>query len=145
MGSLIAVLVSTFFLSNPVASHTSVETGSLDLREVSYRGLSSEPTFLVLEASGIRSTEQLHSELRRLFGFPSYYGGNWDALFDLLMSLSTPTQLTLKGFDSLQANIGGHDFAVFVEILLEVADQNPNFSFVTSGAVAPSFSRSLSR
>ena len=37
----------------------------------------------------------LHRYLKEQMGFPFYYGGNLDALFDELSSVTEPTQITL--------------------------------------------------
>lgn len=38
----------------------------------------------------------LHRYLKETLGFPFYYGGNLDALFDELASITTPTNITLR-------------------------------------------------
>ncbi len=38
----------------------------------------------------------LHRYLKERLGFPFYYGGNLDALFDELASITEPTQITLR-------------------------------------------------
>ena len=38
----------------------------------------------------------LHRYLKERMGFPFYYGGNLDALFDELSSITEPTHITLR-------------------------------------------------
>lgn len=42
---------------------------------------------LILDGRALRSATLLHESLQTLFGFPTWYGHNWDALLDCLSSL----------------------------------------------------------
>lgn len=39
---------------------------------------------IALDFSTLKTREEVHAYLKTRFGFPDYYGGNLDALFDLL-------------------------------------------------------------
>lgn len=43
-----------------------------------------EGTKVVLDFSAAAGMEEIHEMLREGFGFPEYYGKNWDALHDCL-------------------------------------------------------------
>ena len=44
----------------------------------------------------LRTKFRCHRYLKETLGFPFYYGGNLDALFDELASITTPTNITLR-------------------------------------------------
>ena len=43
-----------------------------------------------LDLAGVQILPELHRELARVFGFPSFYGNNYPALVDCLSSLRFP-------------------------------------------------------
>ncbi|WP_029109147.1 barstar family protein [Mycobacterium sp. URHD0025] len=43
-----------------------------------------------IDLSGTKTTEQLHAVLKKTFGFPDFYGGNYPALVDCWSSLRYP-------------------------------------------------------
>ena len=42
---------------------------------------------ILLDFTGCRSLEEIHLILKEKFGFPEYYGKNWDALWDCMQGL----------------------------------------------------------
>lgn len=48
-----------------------------------------------LDITSFEEKIPLHRYLKEQMGFPFYYGGNLDALFDELTSITEPTQLLL--------------------------------------------------
>ena len=48
-----------------------------------------------LDITSFEEKIPLHRYLREKLGFPFYYGGNLDALFDELSSITEPTHITL--------------------------------------------------
>lgn len=50
---------------------------------------------LQLDISGFEEKIPLHRYIKEMMGFPFYYGGNLDALFDELTSITEPIDLTL--------------------------------------------------
>jgi ribonuclease inhibitor len=51
---------------------------------------------ITLDISAYEEKISLHSYLKEQMGFPFYYGGNLDALFDELSSMTEPTHITLS-------------------------------------------------
>lgn len=49
----------------------------------------------VLDLSAITSKSELHEKVKNFFGFPDYYGGNLDALYDCLTDISEETNVTI--------------------------------------------------
>ena len=50
---------------------------------------------ITLDVSGFEDKIPLHRYLKETMDFPFYYGGNLDALFDELSSITEPTAITL--------------------------------------------------
>ena len=50
---------------------------------------------IVLDITGFEDKIPLHLYLKDMLGFPFYYVGNLDALFDELSSITDPVHLTL--------------------------------------------------
>jgi hypothetical protein len=77
-------------------------------------------TVFELDASRVRTPDDLMSELARVVQFPSYFGRNWDATLDLLTDLSwIPAKgyaLIITASDEL-ARIGTQDLIRFVQVL----------------------------
>ncbi len=51
---------------------------------------------LMLDVTPFEEKISLHRYLKETFGFPFYYGGNLDALYDELTSTTEPTAVTLR-------------------------------------------------
>lgn len=49
-----------------------------------------------LDITSFEEKIALHRYLKEAMGFPFYYGGNLDALFDELSSITEPTHITLR-------------------------------------------------
>ena len=49
----------------------------------------------VLDLSAVTSKSDLHEKVKNFFGFPDYYGGNLDALYDCLTDISEKTNVTI--------------------------------------------------
>ena len=61
---------------------------------------------VILDFSGAESVGQIHDLLKGAFGFPDYYGRNWDALYDCLGDLLTDGEalsVEICGFYSMDA------------------------------------------
>ena len=46
--------------------------------------------FVSLDLGSVNDVASLHEELKKVFGFPEFYGGNYRALVDCLISLRFP-------------------------------------------------------
>lgn len=58
------------------------------LPKIGVEGLSATHTVREWDASGVDSKAEILSGLARVWGFPSHFGHNWDALVDCLSDLS---------------------------------------------------------
>ena len=52
------------------------------MNHYAYTPIPTDPVFLSL--NGCRDWGTLHQRIRKAFGFPDYYGENWDAMWDCL-------------------------------------------------------------
>lgn len=74
--------------------------------------------FIDLNFAGIKTREALHDYLSEQFQFPSYYGKNLDALWDLLMEISEETCLKLSNEICLSQALGQYADKLFIALHL---------------------------
>ena len=77
----------------------------------------------ILDCKKIDTRTQMHGALAEKMGFPAWYGGNLDALHDMLTSLSQPRKLLLLGYDKQKLGQG------FLAVLQDSAEENDNFTY----------------
>jgi len=85
-----------------------------------------------LDFSDCTTVEDLHKEIKRKFGFPDYYGENWDALWDLLedFALSEGTRTVLiTGQESLKKDIKEYLMEA-VAVFRDIEKKYPNIEFI---------------
>ena len=63
---------------------------------------------IVMECGEIRTKEDFHSALAKAMDFPGWYGGNLDALHDLLTEIGTDTTLQLHSWADAEAALGAY-------------------------------------
>ena len=52
---------------------------------------------------GANTKEEIHNRLAKAFGFPDYYGKNWDAFDECINDLDkAPQKIIIKGFGTLE-------------------------------------------
>ena len=67
-----------------------------------YTPITADPVLLRLNSC--RDWGTLHQRIRKAFGFPDYYGENWDAMWDCLTDLFWVTDdrhIVVRGLDAL--------------------------------------------
>ncbi len=87
---------------------------------------------IFLDFSDCRTVEDLHKEIKRKFGFPDYYGENWDALWDLLedFALSEGTRTVLiTGQKRLNKDIKEYLMEA-VTVFRDIEKKYPNIEFI---------------
>lgn len=85
---------------------------------------------VILDALEMTDKEALHKYLQHQLGFPEYYGGNLDALWDMLSTLSSPVHIILINSDALYSNLGGYA-DLLLALFVEAAEDNDNLTFET--------------
>lgn len=60
---------------------------------------------LTINGKYMKSKEAMYIHLTRVFSFPSYFGNNLDALWDLLNEVDEPTVIEFKNVDLALENL----------------------------------------
>ena len=71
-----------------------------------YTPITADPVLLRLNSC--RDWGTLHQRIRKAFGFPDYYGENWDAMWDCLTDLFWVTDdrhIVVRGLDALPSDL----------------------------------------
>lgn len=77
-------------------------TGYIDTN--AYKEINKFP--IEIDFSDCKTWVEFHTILKEKFGFPDYYGMNWDALWDLLQGLfDENVEVLLYGMDNLKKNL----------------------------------------
>ncbi len=53
---------------------------------------------MVLELTGCGTLDEVHERIKRAFGFPDYYGENWNAMWDCMDGLFDRREIMVRGF-----------------------------------------------
>lgn len=80
-----------------------------------------------IDCSAVTSKETLHAALAKALDFPAWYGGNLDALHDLLTDISAETVLRLENWAEAEAALGGYGKRA-EKVLAICALENPNLT-----------------
>ena len=58
---------------------------------------------VILDFSDTATDRQLHAQLKSKFGFPDYYGANWDAFWDCIsVDVEMPDRITILGTEQFK-------------------------------------------
>lgn len=79
---------------------------------------------LIIDGQDLYGQKDLHDYLAKAQDFPSYYGANLDALYDMLTSRQTPTTIYLVNLDALSGHLGATYNKKFLKLLLDVEEKN---------------------
>ena len=83
---------------------------------------------VILDGTTAPTKEALHQHLARELNFPDWYGGNLDALFDCLTSLSEEVSLSLDE-PALAEALGPYAQRV-KKVLVRAAEKNPKLQLL---------------
>lgn len=78
---------------------------------------------LCLRGDEIETKEALHEKLTEELDFPSWYGGNLDALYDCLTDYDEELELSVVNAASLEAALGNYA-GRFLQVLEDAAMEN---------------------
>lgn len=82
---------------------------------------------VTIECGVIKNRADLHAALAQALNFPDWYGGNLDALHDLLTAIGTDTVLQLHDWPAAEAAMGSYGNRV-EKVLAVAALKNPHFT-----------------
>ena len=76
----------------------------------------------------IADKDELHGSIAQQLDFPDYYGGNLDALYDVLSTSAEPCRIIIMDREDLSRHLGDY-FRRFLRVLLDVSLENGAVSF----------------
>ena len=76
-----------------------------------------EKKIIKLDLTGCKYLGELHERIRIAFGFPEWYGANWDAFWDLLRSECDADEVIILGINTLP--VGFENEKAKMETVLE--------------------------
>ncbi len=87
---------------------------------------------VILDFTGCKTLGEVHQVLKISFGFPEYYGENWDALWDCLRDLFYKRGeyvVEIHGYRTMPEEL--QDYCqTMLEIFDDVHKETPNVTFV---------------
>ena len=86
---------------------------------------------ILLDFTGCRYLGEVHKLLKECFGFPEYYGENWDALWDCLRDLFYKRGewlVRIYGFNELPEDLR-EECNKMLEVFDDVHQDTPNVMF----------------
>ncbi len=89
------------------------------------------PNNITIDLDNCKYLGEIHKILKDKFGFPEYYGENWDALWDLLDGLFYERgefKIRIKGFNSLKEELK-QACSPMLEIFKEIESEEENVKF----------------
>ena len=94
---------------------------------------------ICLDFSDCTTTEDWHNEIKSKFGFPEYYGENWDALWDLLedFAISEGARTVLiVGQEKLSKDIKDY-MMEGIAVFRDIEKKYPNIHFIIENRERP--------
>ena len=82
---------------------------------------------VTIDCGAVKTKADLHASLAAALRFPAWYGGNLDALHDLLTDISADTILRLESWADAEAALGGYGSRV-EKVLAVCALENPKLT-----------------
>ncbi|MGN0465738.1 MAG: barstar family protein [Lachnospiraceae bacterium] len=78
----------------------------------------------ILDAKYMTNREMSHKYIAKQLSFPTYYGHNLDALYDMLTDICELTTIILKHSELLEEQLGSSYSKLFIEVLKDSAMEN---------------------
>ena len=79
---------------------------------------------IILNGRVMTSRDAAHEHMAVQLSFPTYYGRNLDALYDLLTERGEKTELVFENSDAMLAALGSYGDAL-LDTLRDAAESNP--------------------
>ena len=87
---------------------------------------------ILLDFSGCTAADDVHEEIKRKFGFPEYYGENWDALWDLMEDFAISEgerSVLITGKEKLSKDMKEYLMEA-IDVFKDIEKQYPNIKFI---------------
>lgn len=84
---------------------------------------------VILNGKKMTSIKVAHDYISRKLDFPEYYGGNLDALWDILSTISDPIHIRLINKEELYENLGD-DSDPLLSVFFDANEENENLYFM---------------
>lgn len=99
-----------------------------NLNEFEFHPITKDP--IILDFSECKTLWDIHSLLKRKFGFHQFYGANWDALWDSMRDVFEDGnyRVELISFHTIENDLK-NECDILFEIFERVVNINPNFSY----------------
>ena len=91
-----------------------------------FRYITDDP--ITLELTGCSSVGEVHECIKRTFGFPEYYGENWDAMWDCMDGLFDRREIVVRGFRTMPQEVQDYSRPL-LEIREELHRENPEITY----------------
>lgn len=85
-----------------------------------------------LRGGELCSMAEVHRVFAETLGFPGWYGGNLDALYDLLTAESGEVRIVLWEEELLRQTLGAR-YRALLHVLRDAAEENDKISIVSAG------------
>jgi ribonuclease inhibitor len=82
----------------------------------------------VLNGEKMTSVKEAHVYISRKLDFPEYYGGNLDALWDILSTISYPIHISMTNSEILHEHLGEYSDSL-ISVFWDAEEENENLSF----------------
>jgi len=93
------------------------------------KSIESSVRLVKLNGARMRSCKGAHAYIAKKLGFPSYYGNNLDALFDVLSTWGNPVVIKIKNTKQLRRNLGEYGQAM-LHTFEEAAQSNRSLKLI---------------
>lgn len=89
----------------------------------------------VVDGFKISTKEELHSKLAKDLNFPSHYGHNLDALYDILSAEKESTVIKVVNIDILKKKLGKKYVDGFLTAVSDASDDNPRVVLIFAAKI----------
>ncbi len=91
-----------------------------------FRYIAEDP--IVLDLTGCRYGGEVHERIKEAFGFPDYYGKNWDAMWDCIDFLFDQQEIVIRGFQTMPKDVREY-CRPMLEIFEDLHEKNPKITY----------------